>query len=163
MWTELKAASLPSKEESPRTPRTENQRPTRAVLNHLAYIHLEPDSGAIVLNVSEEGLGFHAVAPVHQTGTLRFSVSVKGYGRMQATGDLVWTDESRKAGGIRFTYLPQAARAEMMRWAAQSGVPLVNRNADAVPDPGPASIREAFRPSPEISSWQSSGKLPGRQ
>src|SRR5437763_1155347 len=115
--------SSPEFEASAKPVESERRRSPRAVLQQLAYIRLEPDSGAIVLNVSEDGLAFHAVAPVHQSGTIRFSFSVKGNGQIQAVGELAWTDESRKTGGIKFTYLPDAAREQIRKWAAQSGLP----------------------------------------
>ena len=44
----------------------------RVTAESLAYIHVEPDSGAIVLNMSDGGLCFHAVAPIFQTGAIKF-------------------------------------------------------------------------------------------
>jgi hypothetical protein len=95
------------------------RRNLRTTLENLAYIHMEPDSGAIVLNVSEGGLGFHAVGPVLQTGTIRLWFSLKPNERVEAAGELAWTDASRKTGGLRFTYLSEGAQEQVRKWIGQ--------------------------------------------
>ena len=106
------AATSPERRRNPRTP-----------LENLAYIHMEPDSGAIVLNVSEGGLGFHAVAPVVQTGAIRLWLSLRSNERVEAVGELAWTDETRKTGGLRFTSLSQGALDQIRRWVGQAAEP----------------------------------------
>lgn len=96
----------------------------RVTLAKLAYIHLEPDSGAIVLNVSETGLAFHAVGPVTQKGVIRFWVSLNLNQRVQASGQLVWTDDTRKTGGLRFTALSEGARQQIQKWMKQPPAPV---------------------------------------
>ena len=95
------------------------RRSPRTVLENLAYIHMEPDSGAIVLNVSEGGLGFHAVGPVLQTGAIRLWFSLNSNERVEAAGELAWTDASRKTGGLRFTYLSEGAQEQVRKWIGQ--------------------------------------------
>jgi PilZ domain len=97
----------------------ERRQSARVSLGKLVYIHLEPDSGAIVLNVSESGLAFHAVGPVMQTGAIRFWVSLNLNQRVEASGQLVWTDETRKTGGLRFTALSEGARQQIRKWMKQ--------------------------------------------
>jgi PilZ domain len=102
----------------------ERRQSPRLTLAKLAYIHLEPDSGAIVLNVSESGLAFHAVGPVMQTGVIRFWVSLNLNQRVEASGQLVWTDETRKTGGLRFTALSEGARQQIRKWMNQPPAPV---------------------------------------
>ena len=102
----------------------ERRQSPRVSLAKLVYIHLEPDSGAIVLNVSETGLAFHAVAPVMQTGAIRFWVSLNLNQRVEASGQLVWTDETRKTGGLRFTAVSEGARQQMRKWMNQPPAPV---------------------------------------
>ena len=103
---------------------SERRQSPRLTLAKLVYIHLEPESGAIVLNVSEGGLGFHAVAPVTQTGAIRFWVSLNMNQRVEASGQLAWTDESRKTGGLRFTALSEGARQQIRKWMNQPSGPV---------------------------------------
>ena len=81
--------------------KTERRHSPRVAAQKLLYIHLEGDSGGIVLNVSDGGFGFHAVAPIQQTGTIRFWYSLQAKHRTEGSGELVWTDATKKTGGLR--------------------------------------------------------------
>jgi cell division protein FtsN len=72
-------------------------------------IHFEPNNGGIVLNVSEGGLCFHSIAPVHRNGPIRFWFSLDRQ-RIQAAGEFVWMDHTQQTGGLRFTALPAVGR-----------------------------------------------------
>ena len=97
----------------PRNPRTK--------VAALAYINFEPNNGGIELNVSEGGLCFHAVTPLQLDGTLRFWFSAEGR-RVEANGELAWTDETRKAGGLRFGILPAEVRVQVRGWMNQCAI-----------------------------------------
>ena len=100
---------------------SERRQNLRTKVEALAYINFEPNNGGIVLNVSEGGLGFHAVTPVQQTETLRFWFSAEGR-RVEATGELAWTDETRKAGGLRFGILPAEVHEQVRGWMDQCAI-----------------------------------------
>jgi hypothetical protein len=68
----------------------------RTRLQKLAYISVEPDNGAIVVDATGEGIRFCAVAPLHQNGTIQFSFSLSGNRRVEAVARLAWTDETKK-------------------------------------------------------------------
>lgn len=53
----------------------EHRQIPRTKLDQLAYIHIEPNNGGIILNVSGVGLGFHSMARVERNGPLRFIAS----------------------------------------------------------------------------------------
>jgi hypothetical protein len=57
----------------------------RKVINRVLSIQMEPDIQAIVRNISDEGLCFHALTPVAQSGTIRFSFAENGQ-RTEAIG-----------------------------------------------------------------------------
>ena len=100
---------------------SERRQNPRTKVAALAYINFEPSNGGIVLNVSEGGLCFHAVTPVQQDGTLRFWFSVEGR-RVEASGELAWADETRKAGGLRFGILPAEVREQVRGWMNQCAI-----------------------------------------
>ncbi len=52
---------------------TPNRQSPRTVLDRILCIQMEPDNHAIVRNISDEGLGFHAVYPMTKSGMIRFS------------------------------------------------------------------------------------------
>lgn len=104
--------------------RTDRRTTHRTNSDALTYIHLEPDSGAIVLNVSDGGLAFHAVAPIHQSGIIKFWFSLNAEHRIEGYGELAWTDATRKTGGLRFNSLPAEVREQIRNWVLQSGTTL---------------------------------------
>src|SRR5216684_1196973 len=95
----------------------------RTTMEKLASIHIEPNNGGIVLNVSGEGLCFHSVAAVEKNGPLRFSLLEQNR-RIAACGELAWTDETQKVGGVRFTTLTAEAREQVQNWISKPAAPL---------------------------------------
>src|SRR5450759_4937613 len=93
----------------------ERRQSSRTTMEGLAYIHIEPDNGGIVLNVSEQGLCFQSIAPVERNGPFHFSL-LEHNRSIDACGELVWTDETQKFGGLRFTTLTSEARGQITHW-----------------------------------------------
>src|ERR1700721_675268 len=96
----------------------ERRRDPRTPVNRLAYINLESNNGAIVLNVSNGGLCFHSVDPVRRSETIHFWF-LDHNRRTEAEGKRAWKDETRKTGGLEFTTLPAEARAQIRDWISQ--------------------------------------------
>lgn len=92
----------------------------RKPLERLAYISLPFNNGGIVLDASEGGLGFHAIAPVEADGPIHFRFAVDSPNRMKAVGELAWKDETGKTGGLRFTELPDDVRDYIRTWLTQT-------------------------------------------
>ncbi len=111
----LDSVTLPVKPEGRQTPRNK--------VVGLAYITIGASNGGIVLNVSEGGLCFHAIAPVRQEGTVRFWFLEQNQ-RIEAEGELAWTDETRKIGGLRFTALPAEGRQQVRNWISEAATRL---------------------------------------
>ncbi len=86
----------------------------------LAYISLPFNNGGIVLDVSEGGVGFHAIAPVKVDGPIHFRFAVDSSKRIKAVGELAWQDETGKTGGLRFTELPDEMREYIREWLSQT-------------------------------------------
>jgi PilZ domain len=116
-----------------------NRQARRPILGKILCIQMEQANHAIVLNISDQGLGFHAVYPVMQSGRIRFSFPQPNGQRVEAVGELIWTDSRKKTGGLRFTSLPAPAR-EIVRDLLAEFSP----SADAAPvvsAPAPAPSR----------------------
>ncbi len=111
----LDSVTLPVKPERRQTPRNKVVR--------LAYITIGASNGGIVLNVSEGGLCFHAIAPVQQEGTVHFWFLEQNQ-RIEAEGELAWTEETRKIGGLRFTALPAEGRQQVRNWISEAATRL---------------------------------------
>lgn len=142
-------------------PATDRRLAPRTKLDQVAYIHIEPDNGAIVLNASGSGLGFHSMAPVDLTAPLRFSVQEQNR-RVDICGELVWTDELQKIGGVRFDALSAEAHQQVLDWIRKSGPPPAERSTlgatllKALPANG---VRSAFSLKPALAWWETGRRL----
>jgi hypothetical protein len=117
----------------------------RKPLEHLVYLSLPSHNGGVVLDVSEGGVGFHAVAPVEADGPIRFRFAIDSSARITAVGELAWKDETGKICGLRFTELPDEVREQIRVWAGESeATALDNPVAEPViePEAAPSSNAE---------------------
>src|ERR1700733_15684367 len=125
----------------------DRQSPRRAA-DRLLSIEMASGNHAIVLNISNEGLGFHAINPVTQPGMIPFSF-LDGGQRIEASGELVWLDSDKQNGGLRFDSLPQSSRERIRNWAAPlPAAALKPANTNVAPTPAsqtkaPPSLRTA--------------------
>lgn len=104
---------------------------TRKTPEHFAYLSLPMNNGGIVVDVSEGGLGFRAIAPVEADGPIHFRFAIDSDTRIKAVGELAWKDESGKIGGLRFTELSDEAREQIRVWASQTNA-IANATAQDV-------------------------------
>ena len=118
----------------------------RTKLAEIAYIGMGPENGGLVLDVSDGGLSFHSVAPVQQSETIRFLLSLRGHSRIEGTGEVVWTDAMRTVCGLRFTSLSSGAREHLNNWTNQSRMPAAARGkpSSSAPSPGPQVENSPF-------------------
>jgi PilZ domain len=86
----------------------------------LSYLQFEPEGGGIVLNASEQGLAFHVAAALRQPGPVQLCVSPNPMHQIKLTAEIVWTDETKKSGGLRFTELTADARTQIRQWLTQT-------------------------------------------
>jgi len=98
----------------------ERRRSNRTVLEDFTYISVAADNGGSVLNLSEGGLCFTSIAPIAKSGP----VPVRFYDlkqQVEAEGEVVWVDATRKTGGLRFTALSAEARDRIRHWNGLAG------------------------------------------
>jgi hypothetical protein len=117
----------------------ERRQDTRTTVIRLAYINLESNNGAIVLNVSNGGLCFHSVDPVRRSETIRFWFLDHNH-RIEADGRLAWMDETNKTGGLQFTTLPAEARAQIRDWISQPAAPRTVGGRPVQPHSSPSEL-----------------------
>lgn len=91
----------------------------RKVPEKLAFLQLERDDGGTVLDISEGGLRFETFALVHPNGPVHFWFSLNLRDRIEAWGEVVWTNATKKSGGLRFLRLSDEARGHIREWMAQ--------------------------------------------
>jgi hypothetical protein len=122
---------------------TERRQTPRTIMERLAYINIEPNNGGIVLNVSDQGLCFHSIAPVVRNGKLRFSL-LEHNRRIEADGELAWMDDAQKVGGVRFSALPAEARAQIHTWITEPAGPFSDDEPSSSPSVIPPPPFSAF-------------------
>ena len=98
----------------------ERRSTTRERPEELSYVQFEPEGGGIVVNASEQGLAFHAAAALRQTGPIQLCVSPNPTQQIKLTAEIVWTNETKKSGGLRFKELTEDARNQILQWLSQT-------------------------------------------
>lgn len=93
------------------------------------YVQFGEDTGGIVWNVSESGLGFHAATPMSIAGPMRVRLSPNPENRIEINGTIAWIDKARRYGGLQFIGLTTRTRDLLRAWLAQSPIS-VSADAD---------------------------------
>src|SRR5438046_10261051 len=91
----------------------------RKAPDDLSCIQIERVEVGKVLNISEGGLSFSSVTPVPRNLPVYFWFSFNLKDRIEAMGEVAWTDLSRTVGGLRFTQLSQAGREQIRKWMSR--------------------------------------------
>ena len=97
----------------------ERRKAPRLRVESIVDIEIEEENGGIISNVCERGLCFQATAPVERSGTLDFCLFEPSQ-RIRGKGRVVWTDETRKRGGLCFAKLSVHVRERIYRVLSQS-------------------------------------------
>ena len=107
----------------------DKRRFVRKRTDQLLYAEFGPDNGSILLNLSEGGCSFQSMAPV-RAEQMRFSVSVGDGRKLEGDGQMVWSDTSKKTGGMRFLNPSQELQEKVREWLEETLV-----TADGTLDP----------------------------
>src|ERR1700722_7677330 len=91
----------------------------RVRLGNILYVDLSSGNGGIVLDLSEKGLALQTADRLEETRQIRFRFLAPWLEQVEITGDLIWADETRKKGGVRFNTLPEKVRKEIENWLGQ--------------------------------------------
>jgi protein TonB len=128
---------------------TERRAHQRRRLDQLAYIGFGPDTGGVLLDISEEGLRCQIVGAVVEGNQCRLKFALPGrHSAIEADGQVVWSNRSRQGGGVRLVGLGSDARQELRQWiieeASSNGVrkppaPRPAKSVGAVHVPQPAA------------------------
>jgi hypothetical protein len=97
----------------------EKRRFVRKRTDQLLYAEFGPDNGSILLNLCEEGCSFQSIAPVRDE-QLRLSFSVGDGRRLEGEGQMVWSDSSKKMGGLRFLNPSAELREQVRGWLKET-------------------------------------------
>ena len=92
-----------------------------------------------MLDASEKGLAFQAADAVEQLGPSRLFIAPHPEERIALNGDVVWTDRSKKTGGLRFIDLGADSSNRIRDWLKQAGEPGVSHERQEYPMPSLAA------------------------
>ncbi len=103
---------------------TRDRRHCSRQITALNYIKLDEGNGGILLNISEDGLAFTAAEPLvgEFVPRLRFQLADKTEW-IEASGRIVWLNDSKKGVGIQFVQISDAHRQQIRQWI-ESKMPL---------------------------------------
>ena len=119
---------------------------SRKVPDDVAFIQIERDEVGKVLNISEGGLSFSSVTPVPRNLPVYFWFSFNLKDRIEAMGEVRWTDLSRTIGGLRFTQLSQANRELIHKWVSRLRQEEPPEETEAVEEEVPELEEESLVP-----------------
>jgi hypothetical protein len=131
----------------------ERRRKSRATPDPYLVIRFDSGNTGVVLDVSLEGLGFLASAPVVEARDVRFEISSRTMPRFAAAGQLMWKDGSGKRAGLRFTQLPEELAILIRRCLPRSEAPA--RLSDGMVREPKTAVAGS------VSAEQSLGVIPG--
>ena len=96
----------------------------RRKIDGLAYVEFGQENGAILIDLSEGGLGFQSVLPVSMSDALLFKFKFPGESNhIEGLAEVAWMNESGKGGGLRFMEVSAEAREKIREWAGASAAP----------------------------------------
>src|SRR5579871_5247459 len=102
----MEAESPPPKRQQGR----ELRRRDRTRLADVIYINFVGDNGGILLDLCSDGMGFQAAEPIAGQREVQFRLSTPGLEKTEIAGEIIWLDEARKRGGIKFREVPSVVR-----------------------------------------------------
>ncbi|HWZ99404.1 MAG TPA: hypothetical protein VN025_16720 [Candidatus Dormibacteraeota bacterium] len=89
----------------------------------LVYVELGPNNGGMMLGVCEQGLSFRAVSPLRADGPINFMFALDGKTRLQGVGEIVWSEDGGKSGGLKFTNVSPQFRELLRSWLSSESNP----------------------------------------
>src|ERR1700739_3400797 len=96
----------------------------RRRIDGLTYVEFGPDSGAILIDLGEGGLGFQSVMPVSLNQALIFKFRLPGAGAyLEGFAEVAWMNESGKGGGLRFVDVEEAVSSQIRDWTGGLSTP----------------------------------------
>src|SRR5262249_686830 len=125
---------------------SERRRHARVKIESLVPVSLGPDNGGIVLNPSEGGLRVRLLGPDAPTQLSPLVITPNGKKNpIDASGEIAWTDDSRRGAGVRFTDLSDASQEQIKKWLARND---------------PACATEQERPATEAARNEATVPMP---
>src|SRR5579864_5304572 len=96
----------------------------RQRLSSIVYLDIGEGNGGIVLDMSEEGLGFHAAGPLGKQSELRLRIKLpSSQTRVDVTAQIVWMSDSNRQAGVRFLDAQSEGPVQIREWIRSQEIP----------------------------------------
>ena len=126
--------------------------------SQLVTVDLGFQKGALLLDLSEEGMGVQALAKARLgTTTALFIDLPDSLVRIEGMGRVAWTDNSGRVG-IRFSELSSVGRTHLTRWLSRW-----NGDASAPAPAGQIALPPPLEPEDELEELRREIRQPGLQ
>ena len=89
------------------------------------------ENGGMIVDISEDGLGFQAVGRVEKGAELEVSFSLSAGYRISARARIAWVGPKGNSGGTTFTRLPADSRSIIREWVTKTAEAEAAREAAA--------------------------------
>lgn len=90
------------------------------------------ENGGMIVDISEDGLGFQAVGRVEKGAEIAVSFSLGAGYRISARARIAWVGANGNSGGTTFTRLPADSRSIIREWVTKTAEAEAAREAAAV-------------------------------
>jgi TonB family protein len=89
----------------------------RQRLSAIVYLDIGAGNGGIVLNLSDEGLGFQAVGPLGKQKELSLRIKLPStQSRVEVAAEIAWVSDSNRQAGVRFVDAHSEGRVQIQEW-----------------------------------------------
>lgn len=96
----------------------------RQRLSSIVYLDIGEGNGGIVLDLSEEGLGFHAAGPLGKQSELRLRIKLpSSQTRIEVTAQIAWISDSNRQAGVRFLDAQSEGPVQIREWIRSLAIP----------------------------------------
>jgi hypothetical protein len=111
----------------------EKRQMIRKRVGRLLYAEIGADNGSILLDISEQGCSFQAIAPVREQ-QLHFTISVGAGRKVTGNARVAWVDATQKVGGLRFLNDSSELREQIRSWMEMTVAPESSLRAGEQPE-----------------------------
>jgi TonB family protein len=96
----------------------------RQRLSGIVYLDIGAGNGGIVLNLSDEGLGFQAVGPLGKQKELLLRIKLpSSQTRIEVTAQIAWISDSNRQAGVRFLEGHSDGIVQIQEWIRSQAAP----------------------------------------
>lgn len=98
------------------------------------YFDMGAENGGMIVDISEDGLGFQAVSRVEKGSEIAVSFSLGAGYRISGRARIAWVGSNGNSGGTTFTRLPDDSRSIIREWVTKTAEATAAREAAAAVD-----------------------------